>query len=384
MITLFTFMAFIVFYAYLGYGLLVYSLNKLSSNKLPHNPIDFELPTVTMLIAAYNEKAYLYEKVLNSLNQDYPAHRLEVLVVSDGSTDGSESISYADKRVRTYHEAQRNGKMAAIDRIMPYVTTDIVVFTDANALLNSTAIKDMALHFSAAKVGVVAGEKRIVKQDGAVAEKGEGAYWKYESFLKKQDAKYYSTIGAAGELFAIRRDLYQSLERDTLLDDFMLSMKICENGYTIAYEPKAYAMESSSANSKEELKRKIRIAAGGIQSITRLRKLANPLNNPKLTFQYISHRVLRWTIVPWFLILLVLINTLLFNHNAIFQILMASQVTFYALAVVGFYFEQKEKKIGILGLPYYFTLMNYAAIAGQFRFLGKKQSVLWERAKRKD
>ena len=186
-----------------------------------------------------------------------------------------------------------------MNRGIKFVTTPIVIFTDANTSINSQSIREMVRYFNNPKVGCVAGEKRInmhTKDEAAVG--GEGMYWKYESFLKKLDSQLHSAVGAAGELFAIRTSLYEQMPNDTLLDDFILSLKIAMKKYIIAYCNKAYAMENGSANMKEEEKRKVRIAAGGIQAIYRLRKLLNPFRYGILSFQYVSHRVLRWSITP--------------------------------------------------------------------------------------
>ena len=176
-----------------------------------------------------------------------------------------------------------------------------------------------------------------------------------------------------------------SVESDTIIDDHMIAMRIAENGYIIAYEPDAYAMETASADVKEELKRKIRIAAGGIQSILRLKKAANPFLQPVFTFQYISHRVLRWTITPFLLILVFILNGIIaFNNpDAFYKLLFALQVVFYILSLVGLYFEQKNIRIKALFIPYYFCVMNYAVLAGIIRYYNKNQSAAWEKSKRK-
>lgn len=186
-----------------------------------------------------------------------------------------------------------------MNRGMRFVTTPLVVFSDANTLLSKDAIRRIVDLFADPTTGCVSGEKRIMTgQAESAAGAGEGIYWKYESTLKRWDAKLYSVVGAAGELFAVRTELFQEVEPDTLLDDFIVSLRIAMKGYTIQYDPEAYAMETSSANVKEELKRKIRISAGGIQSVVRLRALLNIFRYGVLSFQYISHRVLRWTLAP--------------------------------------------------------------------------------------
>jgi biofilm PGA synthesis N-glycosyltransferase PgaC len=278
------------------------------------------------------------------------------------------------------------GKMAAIERAIPFINGEITVFTDANTFLNKDAILELVKHYQNDKVGAVAGEKRIIIGDTADASSaGEGFYWKYESKLKKWDYALYSNVGAAGELFSIRTVLYHPVEADTIIDDHMIAMRIAEKGYIIGYEPKAYAIETASINIKEELKRKIRIAAGGIQSVMRLKKAANPFVNPIFTFQYISHRVLRWTITPFLLILVFILNVIIVaNTNLIFyQVVFSLQIIFYILSLVGLYFERRDIRIKALFIPYYFCIMNYAVLAGMLKYFSKQQSAAWEKSLRK-
>jgi cellulose synthase/poly-beta-1,6-N-acetylglucosamine synthase-like glycosyltransferase len=276
--------------------------------------------------------------------------------------------------------------MAAIKRAVPYIENDITVFTDANTFLNRDALLEMVKHYENPKVGAVAGEKRIIVDEIADASSaGEGFYWKYESKLKQWDYELYSNVGAAGELFSIRTALYEPIETDTIIDDHMIAMRIAEKGYVIAYEPAAYAMETASANSKEELKRKIRIAAGGIQSILRLKKAANPFYQPLLTFQYISHRVLRWTVTPFLIIALFILNGIIAftTDRLLYQVFFAGQVLFYLASLAGYLIEQRNIRVKALFIPYYFCLMNYAVIAGIIRFLRSQQSASWEKSRRK-
>jgi poly-beta-1,6-N-acetyl-D-glucosamine synthase len=372
----------ITFYAYLGYGILLYVLVKIKNLFVKKQNFSNQvLPEVTLLVAAYNESDYVVDKVKNTIAQSYPSDKLKIVFVTDGTTDDSIEKLKSFEQVKVYHSDERKGKMAAINRVMPLIKSPITVFTDANAMLNTDAIKSMVEHFVNPKVGVVAGEKQIIKVSENNAEVGEGLYWKYESFLKKLDSELYSTVGAAGELYAIRTSLFQTLETDTLLDDFVLSLRICSKGYVTAYEPSAKAMETASLNIAEELKRKVRISAGGIQSVLRLQTLLNPFKHGWLTFQYLSHRVLRWTLVPVFLVLMPIVNLFLMD-NPFYQLSLFFQVAFYSLAILGYVFEKKGKKFKALYVPYYFSFMNYAAILGFKRFYSNQQAVTWEKAAR--
>lgn len=389
MIIFFWVFLFIIFYTFFGYGILLLALVKIK--KIFKKPYSFktnaELPTVSVLVAAFNEEDIIEDKIKNCLELDYPKDKLQIIFITDGSSDKTAEIVATYNSVELLHENNRAGKMAAIKRAIPLVGNEIIVFTDANTFLNTKAIKELVKHYQNPKVGAVAGEKRImVEQSADASAAGEGFYWKYESTLKKWDYELYSNVGAAGELFSIKTALYQPVESDTIVDDHMIAMRIAEKGYIIAYEPDAYALETASANTKEELKRKIRIAAGGIQSIFRLKKSANPFHNSILTFQYISHRVLRWTITPWLMLFVLFLNVAIcikYPDLVIYQILIILQLAFYLAAIIGAVLESKSIKIKVLFIPFYFCMMNYATIAGTFRYFKGKQSAAWEKSKRK-
>ena len=285
------------------------------------------------------------------------------------------------------HSGQRMGKMAAVHRAVNAVRSDVMVFTDANTFLNKDALINICRHYADPRVGAVAGEKRVNVDESSDATAGEGFYWKYESKLKTWDSELYSVVGAAGELFSVRTNLYQPVPSTAIIDDFMISMLIARKGYRIIYEPEAYAAENSSANVKEELKRKIRIAAGGLQSIIWLKDLLLPFRLPVLSFQYVSHRVLRWTVVPFLMILALILNILVVflepDPYMIYKVLLVAQVVFYLSSLLGWILETRKMKVKLLFIPYYFCMMNYAVIRGEFRYLAGNQSAVWEKAKRK-
>jgi cellulose synthase/poly-beta-1,6-N-acetylglucosamine synthase-like glycosyltransferase len=388
---LFWIMLFVVFYTYIGYGIVLYLLVRIKRRyrkdkvNLLESPYE---PDVTLLIPAYNEKDYVAKKMQNTWALDYPKDKLKICWVTDGSDDGTADFAQSFDGVNVYHLPKREGKINAINRVMPFVTTPIVVFSDANTQLGKESIKRIVKCFNNPKVGCVSGEKRIInKEKDAAVGAGEGIYWHYESTLKKWDAELYSVVGAAGELFAIRTELFTQVEADTILDDFIISLRVAQKGYTIGYDPEAYAIEHASLDVKEEMKRKIRISAGGIQSVVRLRSLLNIFKYRTLSFQYISHRVLRWTITP--LCLLLLLTSAIFLGASegimgfgLYSVLFWLHLLFYAAALLGRMQENKQTKLKALFVPYYFLVMNYSVLLGFYRFIGKNQSVNWERAKR--
>ena len=389
---LFGFCLFIVFYTYLGYGLLLYLAVKLKECWRKPQPLqlpeDAQLPPLTLCIAAYNEELVVDMKMRNCLELDYPADKLRILWVTDGSND------HTNERLKRWPQAdvafqpQRQGKTAALNRAMTLIQTELVVFTDANTLLNPAALKEIVRLFGDPCVGCVAGEKCIaVKSADNAASGGEGLYWKYESALKRLDSRLYSACGAAGELFALRSALYEQMPTDTLLDDFMLSLRTVMRGFRIAYQPDAYATESGSADMEEEEKRKVRIAAGGLQSVWRLRGLLNPLRYGIFSWQYVSHRVLRWSVTPICLFALLPLNAVLLFHpeRALFYaVIWLLQCLFYLLAVMGYRYSRLHIKRKAFFVPYYFLFMNANVLSG-FRYLYRRrgtQGGAWEKARR--
>lgn len=388
---IFWILLFVIIYTYVGYGVILYLTIKIrrifNIRKKAVIDLTYE-PEVTLFIAAYNEKDYVQAKMKNSLELDYPKEKLKIVWVTDGSNDGTPELLKKYPNTIVHHLDARNGKIGAMNRGMEYVKTPIVIFSDANTNLGKESIRRIVNLFSNPTVGCVSGEKRIVSKESDVASgAGEGLYWKYESALKKWDAEIYSVVGAAGELFGIRTKLYRHVEKDTLLDDFIISLRVAQDGYTIQYDPEAYAIETASANVKEELKRKIRISAGGIQSIVRLKSLLNVFKYGTLSFQYISHRVLRWTLTPLCIVLLIPVSFILAYNCGMLDFRLYStlfwlQVLFYCTALLGWFLENKSTRLKILFVPYYFFIMNLSVVLGFFRYITDNQPVNWDRAKR--
>lgn len=382
---------FILFYTYLGYALLLflfYRLKNINSSKENAAENKYE-PQVCLFVTAFNEKDYVVQKVENAFALDYPKDKVQYLWITDGSDDGTPEILSKYPELEVHHLPERRGKMHAMNRGMKFVKAPIVIFSDTNTILGKQSVREIVAQFNDSKVGCVAGEKRIVeKETDAAAGAGEGMYWKFESWVKNMDAGLNSAVGAVGELFAIRTELFEEVETDTILDDFIISLRIAQKGYKIAYTPNAYAEETASLNVNEELKRKIRIAAGGIQTIFRLKGLLNPFKYGVLTWQYISHKVLRWTLAPLSLFAVFVLNLIIVLNRGswlvteFYTLFFYLQVLCYLLALIGWYFENKKLRLKMLFAPYYFVSINYASIRGIIRFFKGKQSVNWEKSKR--
>lgn len=376
MATLFWLCMAIVVYTYVGYGIVLYLLvfvKRLTTKAKPLADItDDRLPEVTLMVCAYNEEDIIAEKMDNTRRLDYPSDRLHLVWVTDGSNDNTNVLLSAYPEVKVIYSPERRGKAAALKHGIKEIDTEIVMMTDANTMLNPEAVREVARLMQDPKVGCVSGEKKVMaRSDSDEAAQGEGLYWKYESTLKRLDSELYSAMGAAGELCVIRRQLMTDIPDDTLLDDFIISMEIVKKGYKIAYTSNAYAMEYGSADLHEESKRKRRIAAGGLQSCWRLRSLMNPLRHPVVAFQFVSHRVLRWTITPVCLFALVPLNTLLVlsGEGIVYTIIWILQILFYASAAAG------------VRISKYFIFMNLNVFRGM-AYLFNNSTGMWEKAKR--
>ncbi len=388
MISLFWVSISILFFCYIGYGIILLLLNTVRTLFVsPKKTYETEewLP-VTMIIASYNEEEVLEQKIRNTLAIDYPPEKLHVIFVTDGSTDRSAEIIRRYAGISLLEGPIRRGKAAAIKRAMKLVQTPIVLFSDANAMLNRECIRRMLLPYQDPRIGGVAGEKKIINNHhiSSVGE-AEGLYWQYESFMKKQDAGFNTVVGAAGELFSIRTPLFKELHEDLILDDFVTSMQVCLQGYRIAYEPGAYATELPSASLAEEEKRKVRIAAGAYQSIGYLKTCLNIFKFPLLGLQFISRRLLRWVCCPFLLLILAFsAGILAANHSwtGFYAWFLYAQILFYSMAVIGWSTVNKGRKAGLLTIPFYFVFMNYCLMKGLFKFLKGRQTVLWEKSVR--
>jgi len=389
--TAFWICAFLVFYTYLGYGMLLWLLVRLKrivSGKAVRKALpadDAELPEVTFMVCAYNEQDVVDMKMKDIHQLDYPKDKLHITWVTDGSSDDTNERLKAYPDVEIIFSPERKGKTAALNHGLSMVKSDITIMTDANTMVNTGAIREIVRLMQDPKVACVAGEKRVMaRHEGQAAAEGEGLYWKYESTLKRMDSELYSTMGAAGELNAIRTALYEPMPENALLDDFVMSMEMVDKGYKIAYSSDAYAMEYGSADLQEESKRKRRIAAGGLQSCWWLKKMMNPFRRPIVAFQFVSHRVLRWSITPFALMALIPINVALVMMKAgtIYTIVWLLQIAFYLAALCGYLLEQKGHRSKLLYVPYYFLFMNMNVFAGIPYLYSHRKGGTWEKAKR--
>lgn len=366
----------IILYTYFGYGLLASFLGLVFSKKQINQ--SSELPSITVIIPAFNEKGILATKISNTREALEGINDSQIILITDGSTDGSNQVDWGEDVVYMHNDT-RKGKSAAINRAMKQSSGEISVITDANAMVNKNGFNRILQRFHREKVGGVSGEKKVGSSGGSTG--SEGIYWKYESWLKRASAKMHSLTGAPGELFAFRTKLFKPINEDSILDDMELSLTIIKQNYVIDYEPGAYAIEAPSKTIGIEFKRKIRIAAGVWQTIFRHLELLFPFPNFVFKFQFHSHRMSRWFVAPVCLGALLISNVFLWEQP-IFKIFLICQVFFYFISLIGLIFRNEKAIPRAIFIPFYFMMMNMSMIFGFFRFLTGKETVLWSKEAR--
>ncbi len=340
-----------------------------------------DLPRVSLIIAAYNEEKVIGRKIENSLALNYPPDLLQIIVVSDGSGDSTPAIvkQYAERGVVSMHEPARRGKTAALNRGVSAASGDIVLFSDANNDYNPNATRALVRHFEDASVGGVCGIKRIREARDRESSEGDSLYWRYESAIKLAESKLGSITNGDGEIFAIRRTLYVPMDETVINDDAELTLHIVQQGYRVLYEPGAESYEFASIDIRDDFFVKVRMVAGGFQTISRHASFLFPPRS-WFTFAFFSHKVLRWT-APLFLIAL-LAACLPLAASPLYATLLGMQLGFYGLATTGWLMRRCGHLPTIIYVPFYFCAMNTAAFFGLLRHLRRTQQVQWQKAKR--
>lgn len=367
----------IIGYTYLGYPMMLALLVKFRERGRSVLPDTLrEWPTITLLIAAYNEEICLRAKLENSLALQYPLDKLKIWVVTDGSTDGSNTLIEAYPTVQLFYQPERRGKLHAIQRVMPAVETEWVVFSDANAMLSLDSLQRLMEAGNQKNVGVVAGEKRVYS--GSSTDGGETMYWRYESWLKYWEGRFYSVTGTAGELYAIRTSLFTPVAEDSISDDLEIGWAVTEKGYTIAYAPLATSIEQDIVDAAIAFKRRVRVASGSVQSAMRL-MLKGKRNWPfAFWWEVISHRWLRALIAPYCLLLILVSNLLLMSTHPLYFCCMIVQVVLYAGVFVEWYASPQIFVSRLLIWPSFFVKAHLAMIKGAWLLLSGRGAVIWD------
>lgn len=375
-----------VVYNYAGYPILLFALSMLSQAKSDllfltgkrarrSRPLSDELPTVAVLLSAYNEEAVIRDKVNNCLELDYPHDRLEFLIGLDAPSDSTPEIlsQMQSSRVRVWHFASRQGKLAVLCNLALQTTAEIVVSTDANTMLKPDCIRTLVRHFRDPRVGAVSGEEMRITARGTDPA-AESVYWRYESALKFLENRLNCSLGGNGSVLAVRRPLFK-LDKPSIVEDFQIPLDIRFSGHRVVYDPEALAVEEIAPSQSAQFARRIRLGAGDFQALFSNLKCLNPKNG-LAAFCFFSHRVLRW--LGPVLLLIAFISSLFLVEMSFFQTLIALQCGFYLGACLGYWLKKNGRKAGILALPVNFCSMNLALLLGLFQYLSGRHSTVWK------
>lgn len=367
----------VAIYHYLVYPIAVMIGSKLTVNGAP--VADYE-PSISFVIAAYNEEKVIRQKLANTLALDYPREKLEIIVVADGSSDMTPAIAseFADRNVTCLFDPVRRGKSHALNRAVAASHGEIVVLSDANNEFSLDALRWLLHALSQPSAGGVSGAKRIIENRDRAASMGDSLYWRYESIIKLAESRLGGTVAADGEIFAMRRVLYRPIPQEVINDDAFLTMAVVLQGYRVLYEPRAVATEEASISIAEDFRVKVRMVAGGYQFLA-MHGLALA-GSGWFAVKFVSHKILRW-LMPVFLIVLLSISVLRSGEFS-YGLLLLAQALFYGLAALGALVPAARQASRLVYVPFYFTAMNLAAFAGLVRFLRGRQGVLWSKAAR--
>lgn len=357
----------IIIYAFAGYPLVLVGLRIFIRREVHKAPIR---PSVSLLIPAYNEARVIARKIQNSLALDYPRDRIEIVVVSDGSTDNTVAIAQASRAVRVLALPNNRGKIAALNAAVPELRGEIIVFSDASAILAPDALTRVIENFADPSVGSVCGRYRTVKREEVNIGAPEDFYWRYEAFIKTKESELDSIVGAHGHLHAIRKNLYPALNVETINDDYVISISVLSRGFRAVHESAAIVFEE--AREMTGFARRIRIVAGNLQQLRYLGTLLKPLQ-PLPLFFFLSHKVVR-LVVPFAMIAALCANLVLIEER-MYGTMLAAQILFYALAVLGLTGQLRPR---ILRLPYYFCMVNSAAFFGLYHAMTRRRRMAWK------
>lgn len=370
---------FLIFYAYVGYPLLITLLSLLIHNRVKQKEIE---PPVTLLITAFNEEKDIARKIENSLSLDYPKDKLEIVVASDGSTDATDEIvrSFANNEagvpVVLHRVEGRVGKTATQNSAVKVCRGEIIIFSDAASMYDRNAIRAFVRNYADPDVGAVSGMYTYEVVEGASTGLATKIFWNLENFIKSRQTKIKTITGCCGCIYSLRRELYTDLPA-TIISDLVEPLMILQKGYRIAFEPDANALEETAGKSVDEFKMRIRVIVRGMTGMLYARKLYNPFKYPFVAFQLISHKVMRW-LVPVFCIVAFVTNAILAGSSLLYLFLFLGQILFYLLALMGFFLEKKGIHKKVFYLPLYFCIVNIAALISMFKVLKGENIVTWQ------
>lgn len=363
-----------LFYVYLGYPLVVYLLARRKSIPVFKNPIE---PAVTILIAAYNEADSIVATITNKLALDYPPDKLEIIVVSDGSTDGTDRIveDFKEPNVKLVRQVPRAGKTSALNLAVPMAAGEVIVFSDANSLYDSKALRRLVANFADSRVGYVTGKMMYTNPDGTLIGDGCSAYMKYENFLRAAESELGSVVGVDGGIDAMRKELYQPMNADQL-PDFVQPLKVVTQGYRVVFEPEAFLKEAALKTSQDEYRMRVRVSLRAFWALYDMRHLLFFSGSPLFSWQLWSHKLLRY-LCFLFLLTAFFSNLFLLGAGRGYSLLFVLQCAFYGIALGTPALESRGYSSGLVGFIRYFTLLNLACAQAFVKFLLRRKQVTW-------
>ena len=365
-----------ILYVYLGYPLLIKLLGRVFPNPVKKQQQE---PIISILIAAYNEEDHIENTVKNKLQQDYPSDRFEIIVISDGSEDGTDDIVKEivkeNQNVRLLRQEPRAGKTSALNQAAAQTRGEIIVFSDANSLYAPDALRQIVTNFSDPTVGYVTGKMIYVNPDGSMVGDGCSSYMRYENLLRDAETRIGSVVGVDGGIDAVRKELYQPMRADQL-PDFVLPLSVVSQGYRVVYEPTALLHESTLKDSSDEYRMRVRVSLRAFWALWDMRHLLRWKTNRLFAWQLWSHKVLRYLCFV-FLFSAFLSNFFLLDYGRVYKLLFAGQLVGYFGALLMPYLESKGYRFSALNFCRYFLLLNVASAHAFFKFICGKKQVMW-------
>lgn len=367
----------ILVYTYAGYPMLLWLVASLRTRSVQNGR---NYPMVSLIISAFNEEKVIRERLENALALEYPGSKLEIVVISDGSTDRTHDIvrEFEKRGVRLLIQPERLGKTSALNLAVPQVKGDIIIFTDANSMYDSKAVRTLVENFLDPSVGCVTGETRLLNPEGSAIGENERSYYSYDTFLKLKESAVGSTVGADGAIFAIRRQLYEPLEAFHI-NDFVIPLQIVAKGFRVVYEPGAFLYEPTATPLKGGFKRRVRIINRSLWGLFSVPQVLNPLRVGFFSFQIVSRKLLRW-IAPVFILLLFILNLALLP-SPFYTFTLSLQAAFYCVALLPMIFPERVWA-KCLSFPFYFCHGNAAALLALVKFLRGERIVIWDPLRR--
>ena len=372
----FVFLFLWIFYIYIGYPIIIYIMSLINSRPPKLSPYE---PNITILIPAYNESKHIADTIKNKISLNYPREKVEIIVISDESDDGTDEIvtSFTSQGVKLIRQVPRQGKTSGLNLAIPHASGEIIIFSDANSIYEEDAVQYLLQNFSDPSIGYVTGKMVYTNSEGAIVGDGCGAYMRYENILRSRETLVGSIVGVDGGIDAVRRDLYRPMNADQL-PDFVLPLSVVEQGFRVVYDERALLKEEALSSSSSEYRMRVRVSLRALWALFDKRKLFNPLRFPLFSFELISHKLLRYlAFVPQ--VLLFVINAYLASTNQLYAVIFVFQLFFYFLVLLGYLAERRNIEApSYIALPYYLSLVNLAAAQAAWMFVRGKKVVIWK------